>query len=114
MFVREFIVSSVALCCSGSSRIARIEVPDDDLLSATSGSLAHEVVVAAIGRSNEGGRDTDDALQSLIDTAHLGSDLCQRELREVLVGPGVRCDHVSLTVGILDPLDTFWGVYATI
>ena len=75
MLFGEFIVSGIALCCSRSSRIPRIEVPGNKFLSTAIGDLTHEVVIAAIGRSHEGGLDTDDAFQSCIDTAHLRFDL---------------------------------------
>jgi hypothetical protein len=110
----EFIVSLLALSCSRSSRIARIEVPGNEFLTTTMGDLAYEVVIVAVGRSREGGSDADDAIKGVFDTAHLGVYIFCRECREVLMGPGVRCNHVSLAVGKLDTFDVFIFIDASV
>jgi hypothetical protein len=76
--------------------------------------LAHEVVVVAIGRPHESRLDADDALEGSFDTAHLGMYFFGRESGEILVSPGVRCNHVTVVVGIFDPLDVIVGIDAPI
>ena len=89
MFVREFIVSGIALCRSRSSRIARIEVPGNKFLSTGMGDLTHEVVITAVGRPHESGLDANDALEGSLNTTHLGMYFLGRERGEVFVGPCV-------------------------
>lgn len=114
MLFRKFIVSGLALCWSRPSRIAGIEVPGNKFLSTGMGNLAHKVVIAAVGRSHEGGLDANDAFQSLVDAAHFGCYLRGGEGSKILVRPCVRSNHVSLAIGKLDALYIFFGVDAPI
>jgi hypothetical protein len=111
---RDAIVCRATLFWGRSRRIARVEVPSDQFLSARLRDFAHEVVVAAKRRSREGGRDAEDALESLFDTAHLGVYVIGRKGGQILVRPCVGADHVSLAVNEFDPLDVFCGIDASI
>jgi hypothetical protein len=96
----EIIVSFVALGGSRPSRVAGVEVPCDEFLSALVGDLAYEIVVVAVRRPQERRRDAEQTLEGLFDSPELVVDLVEGKSGEVLMIPGVRSDHVPLTVGV--------------
>ena len=110
----ERIISFVALSRGGSSRVARVKVPCDELLSAFVGDLANEVVVVAVRRPQERGSDTEETLEGLFDQPELVVDLVVSQGGEILVVPGVGRDHVSLCVSVLHTLDVDFVIDTTV
>jgi hypothetical protein len=83
-------------------------------LSASFSDFPYEVVVVAIWWSREGGSDADDTVERVFDTAHFGVDILGRKRGEVLMGPGMGCDHVSLVVSKFDSFDVFVVIDASV
>jgi len=105
MFGDGTVILSLALGDSGAGRIARVKVPEDDLLPTLVGNLTNKVVVAAIRRPHERGSDTQDPLESLVNAPHLTPDLVLVKGGEIRVRPRMGRDLVARFVGILDTLD---------
>ena len=103
--IDETTISLVTLCCSGPSRVTRVEVPKDELLTALVGTLLNEIGVVAVRRSHERGCNAQYTLEGLLDEKHLVVDLVKRECGEVGVRPGVRGDHMSMLVSVLHTRD---------
>jgi hypothetical protein len=110
----EGVISCVTLCRSGPSRIPRIEVPSDELLSTLVGDLAHEVVIITVGRPQECRSDTEQTLEGLFNQIELVVDLIKGESSEIFMVPGVRGDHMSLSVGVLHTFNVDRVVNATV
>lgn len=75
VLVCNLVVSVYALLSRGPERIARIEVPDCDVLTASPGNFKHEIVVVAEGRAHEGRLYTADSLEGQFNSLHLVMDL---------------------------------------
>lgn len=114
MSVGESVICFVALGCSRPGGITRVEIPSDEVLSTGLRNLTHEVIVIAVWRPYERGRDPEEALESLVDALHLAVDLVRVKGGEVWMAPRVRGDHVTITIGILNAFNALWVVDATV
>jgi len=78
-------IKLLALVGCHADRVARIEVPQGDLLPALRRNLTDAVVVLAVRRAHERGIHADDSLQRLVEERELAVDLVRVQRGEVLV-----------------------------
>lgn len=77
LLVGDGLVRVLDLLDGSGGGVARVEVPDDDLLAVGGGDFAGSFVVAAVGRANVVGFDAEDLLESRVGLGHFLLD-CRR------------------------------------
>ena len=75
MIFYELIIRSIALRRRSPNRISRIEAPVNQLLIPIRRNLANIIVIFAIRWAGKSDLNTDETLDSLFGTRHLGVDL---------------------------------------
>jgi len=90
------------LLCGAASRIARVEVPEGQVLSTDVGGVDDHLVEVAVWRAHPSGLNTNDTLKSQFNAPHFVMDLIPCESSQVFVGPCVRTKLVTLRIDLLD------------